>query len=74
VAVNTTTWNFVHVWAEDYFNGSWVHVDPSDKVWDKPSRYQDWDWGKCIGLDVKIYAFEDGKYEEVTSTYSQHSS
>jgi hypothetical protein len=74
VAANTTTWNFIHVWAEDYFNGSWVHVDPSDQVWNKPSRYQDWPWGQRIGLDVKIYAFEDGKYEEVTSTYSRHSS
>jgi hypothetical protein len=74
VATNTTNWNFIHVWAEDYFNGSWVHVDPSDQVWNKPSRYQDWDWGKRIGLDVKIYAFEDGKFEEVTSTYSRHSS
>jgi hypothetical protein len=74
VATNTTNWKFIHVWAEDYFNGSWVHVDPSDQVWNKPSRYQDWDWGKHIGLDVKIYAFEDGKFEEVTSTYSRHSS
>jgi hypothetical protein len=74
VAANTTTWSFIHVWAEDYFNGSWVHVDPSDQVWDKPAKYQDWDWGKGIGLDVKIYAFEDGKFEDVTSTYSRHSS
>ena len=74
VATNTTNWNFIHVWAEDYFNGSWVHVDPSDQVWNKPSRYQDWDWGRGIGLDVKIYAFEDGKFEDVTSTYNHHSS
>jgi hypothetical protein len=74
VAVNTTNWNFIHVWAEDYFNGTWVHVDPSDQVWNKPSRYQDWDWGKSIGMGVKIYAFEDGKSEEVTSTYSRHTS
>ncbi len=73
VATNTTTWNFIHVWAEAYFNDSWVHVDPSDKVWNDPSRYQDWDWGRGIGLDVKIYAFEDGKFEEVTSNYSRHS-
>jgi hypothetical protein len=76
VAADTTSWNFIHVWVEDYFedyfNGSWVHVDPSDKVWNNPSRYQSWDWGKGIGSDVKIYAFEDGIFEEVTATYSSH--
>jgi transglutaminase-like putative cysteine protease len=74
VAVDVAGWNFIHVWAEDYFNGSWVHVDPSDKVWNNPSRYQSWDWGKGMGSDVKIYAFEDGRFEEVTSTYGPHSS
>jgi hypothetical protein len=74
VATDTTNWNFIHVWAEDYFNGSWVHTDPSDKVWNNPSKYQSWDWGKGIGSDVKIYAFEDGRFEEVTSTYGPHSS
>jgi hypothetical protein len=69
VAANTSTWSFIHVWAEDYFNGKWVHVDPSDRVWNNPSRYRNWDWGRDIGLDVKIYAFEDGKFAEVTSTY-----
>jgi hypothetical protein len=70
VAVDTSSWSYIHVWAENYYNGSWVHVDPSDKVWNNPSRYQSWDWGKYIGSDVKIYAFEDGKFEEVTSTYN----
>ncbi len=74
VATDTANWNFIHVWAEDYFNGSWVHVDPSDKVWNNPSRYQSWDWGRGIGADVKIYAFEDGSFEEVTSNYGPHSS
>jgi len=71
VAADTTSWNFIHVWAEDYYNGSWVHVDPSDKVWNNPSRYQSWGWGN-IGTDVKIYAFEDGTFHDVTSTYSAH--
>jgi len=70
VAVDTSSWSYIHVWAEDYYNGSWVHVDPSDKVWNNPLRYQSWDWGKYIGAEVKIYAFEDGKFEEVTSIYS----
>jgi ABC-type sugar transport system permease subunit len=69
VAVNTSTWTFIHVWAEDYFNGNWIHVDPSDKVWNNPLRYLQWDWGKYIGANVRIYAFEDGNYTEVTPTY-----
>ncbi len=69
VATDTSNWNMIHVWAEDYCNGTWVHVDPSDKVWNNPSRYLSWDWGKGIGSNVKIYAFEDGKYEDVTPNY-----
>ena len=73
VAVDTSTWEFIHVWAEDYYNGTWVHVDPSDKVWNDPSRYLSWDWGKYIGSEVKIYAFEDNQFQDVTFTYSAHS-
>jgi len=69
VATDTTNWNFIHTWAEDYYNGTWVHVDPSDRVWNQPTRYQSWDWGKYIGSEVKIYAFEDGTFQDVTSTY-----
>ena len=71
VAADASNWNFIHVWAEDYYNGTWVHVDPSDKVWNDPSRYQSWGWGN-IGTAVKIYAFEDGSYQDVTTTYSPH--
>jgi hypothetical protein len=70
VAADSANWNFIHVWAEDYCNGTWVHVDPSDKVWNNPSRYQSWDWGSGIGSNVKIYAFEDCGFEEVTTKYS----
>jgi len=72
VAVDTASWSFIHTWAEDYYRGSWVHVDPSDKVWNNPSRYLGWDWGKYIGSEVKIYAFEDGTFQDVTYTYSAH--
>jgi transglutaminase-like putative cysteine protease len=72
VAVDTSSWNFIHVWAEDYYNGTWVHVDPSDKVWNNPLRYQSWPWGSDIGSQVKIFAFEDGTYKDVTSTYNSH--
>jgi hypothetical protein len=72
VAVDTSTWSYIHVWAEDYYNGTWVHVDPSDKVWNNPARYQSWDWGSGIGSTVKIYAFEDSTFQDVTSSYSPH--
>ena len=69
VAVDSARWTFIHVWAEDYYNGTWVHVDPSDSLWNNPSRYQSWDWGYAIGSGVKIYAFEDGIFKDVTSIY-----
>ena len=69
-AVDTSTWSYIHVWAEDYYNGTWVHVDPSDGVWNNPARYQTWDWGSGIGSAVRIYACEDGAYHDVTSVYS----
>jgi len=72
VAADTASWSFVHVWGEDYYNGTWVHVDPSDKVWNNPFRYQSWSWGSAIGSQVKIFAFEDGTYKDVTATYNSH--
>lgn len=69
VAANTANWQFIHVWAEDYYNGVWVHVDPSDGVWNNPSRYQSWGWG-TFGTEVKVYAFEDGIFQDATSTYA----
>jgi hypothetical protein len=58
----------LHVWAEVNINGSWIHVDPSDSIWNQPSRYRTWGWGD-IGFTVNIYAFEDGKIEEVSNSY-----
>ena len=74
VAVDTEGWSWIHVWAEDNYHGAWVHVDPSDKVWNNPHRYlgSSWSWGPYIGSTVRVYAFEDNKYEDVTSTYSAH--
>lgn len=62
--------NFIgqHVWAEVKLDG-WVHVDPSDRVWNEPHRYEKWNWGKDIGSNVMIYAFEEGRYEDVTLNY-----
>jgi len=67
---NPIKWIGQHVWAEVKLN-VWVHVDPSDRVWNEPYRYEAWVWGKDIGSKIKIYAFEDGKYEDVTLTYKQ---
>ena len=69
MAVDTSSWQFIHVWAEDYTGGRWVHVDPSDSVWNNPVRYQSWDWGSGIGSAGRIYAFEDNAYHDVTSSY-----
>jgi hypothetical protein len=71
-AVDTSSWNYIHVWAEDYCNGQWVHVDPSDSVWDNPARYQSWDWGEGLGSSVKVYAFLDNEFVDVTDSYSPH--
>jgi transglutaminase-like putative cysteine protease len=73
VAVDTEIWSYIHVWAEDY-HGTWVPVGPSDKAWNDPHTYLSWSWGQYIGSTVKIYAFEDNKYEDVTSTYGANSS
>jgi transglutaminase-like putative cysteine protease len=73
VAADTSSWTFIHTWAEDYYNGTWVHVDPSDSVWNNPSRYLTWDWGKYLGSQVRVYAFEDGAFQDVTATYAANS-
>jgi hypothetical protein len=72
VAVDTSTWSFDHVWAEVYYNGNWIHTDPSDSIWNNPTKYQGWtdSWGKDIGSTVRIYAFMDGSYVDVTSVYA----
>ena len=66
---NPINWIGQHVWTEVRVNGQWIHVDPSDKVWNEPYRYRTWSWGKSIGSKVRIYAFEDSKYEDVTFNY-----
>ena len=57
-----------HAWAEVKVNGTWVQVDPSPTpFWNDTSRYRSWNWGpRCT---LKVYAFEDGKVEDVTWRY-----
>jgi len=56
-----------HVWTEvwDKRRKSWIHVDPSEKKIDDPFMYER-DWKKNLR---EIYAFENGKMENVTKRY-----
>jgi peptide-N4-(N-acetyl-beta-glucosaminyl)asparagine amidase len=58
-----------HVWTEvwDDEKKRWVHVDPSEKRIDDPFMYER-DWKKKLR---KIYAFENGKMENVTKQYKK---
>lgn len=67
VAENIDNWSGLHVWAEAKDNGSWIQVDPSDRVWNQTSHYETWEWWKDVGLTVRIYAFENGKCEDITA-------
>ena len=60
-----------HAWAEVKLNSTWVHVDPSDKRWNEPYMYENRSWGENIDSTVRIYAFEEGKYEDVTLNYKR---
>jgi hypothetical protein len=63
-------WTNKHAWAEVKVNGLWVHVDPSERRWQEPQMYKQWNWGQDIGSKVRIFAFEEGKIEEVTQNYA----
>jgi transglutaminase-like putative cysteine protease len=56
-----------HVWTEvwEEAENRWVHVDPSEKRVGDPLMYER-DWKKSLS---NIYAFENGKMEDVTSSY-----
>ena len=59
-----------HVWSEiwDAQTNRWVHVDPSESRIDDPLMYER-DWKKTL---THVYAFENGKMEEVTKNYKVH--
>ena len=56
-----------HVWTEVWNgkNKSWIHVDPSEKKINDPLMYER-DWKKNLS---KIYAFENGRVEDVSKKY-----
>jgi hypothetical protein len=58
----------LHVWTEVKMCG-WIHVDPSENMWGDKYMYQNEEWGQAIGSTVKIYAFEDGKSQDITLNY-----
>ncbi len=56
-----------HAWTEvwDTVLNRWIHVDPSEKRINNPEMYER-DWKKNL---KEVYAFENGKIENVTKTY-----
>lgn len=56
-----------HAWTEvwNVELSMWIHVDPSEKRINDPKMYER-DWKKNLKA---IYAFENGKLEDVTKTY-----
>jgi hypothetical protein len=54
-----------HVWTEVFLNGSWIHVDPTEKVVNDPLMYQR-DWHKDVKL---VCAFEGSLVLDVTQNY-----
>ncbi|MDH5449270.1 MAG: transglutaminase-like domain-containing protein [Candidatus Bathyarchaeota archaeon] len=55
-----------HVWTEVFINGTWVHVDPTEKIVNDPLMYQT-DWDKEVTV---ICAFEGSLVLDVTQNYS----
>lgn len=53
-----------HMWAEVLVDDVWIHVDPSDGVFDDPFRYFRGDY-----ILEKIIAYERNWYVEITETY-----
>lgn len=56
-----------HVWTEIWnpTQKRWIHIDPSEKRIDNPEMYER-DWKKTL---TKIYAFENGRAQNVTKNY-----
>ncbi len=56
-----------HAWTEVWEDKEkrWIHVDPSERRIDDPEMYER-DWKKTL---KEVYAFENGKREDVTESY-----
>ena len=54
-----------HVWVEISINNRWIHVDPTEKIINRPLMYAQ-DWNKDVNL---VYALTDKEIVDVTETY-----
>ena len=63
-------WTGPHAWAEVRIDVVWVHVDPSDQVWNQTYHCRTWWWAKKVGSTVSIFGFEDGKVTDLTEKYA----
>ena len=70
VSVRPHTFSGLHNWVEVKVNDYWIHVDPTEKLMNKTSMYKDGKWWGTIGVEAFVYAFEKGKFEDVTYRYS----
>jgi hypothetical protein len=57
-----------HSWAESLINGSWVHVDPSLKIYNDPSYYER-NWSEHFSSLIAVYP--NGTVEDVTKAYTK---
>jgi transglutaminase-like putative cysteine protease len=57
-----------HVWNEILADGTWMHVDPTEKRTNCPSMYA-LEWGKDVNL---VYAIAQEKILDVTENYRGH--
>jgi transglutaminase-like putative cysteine protease len=58
-----------HVWNEILIDGTWIHVDPTEKRINQPSMYA-LEWHKDVNL---VYAIEEKEILDVTTNYSPQS-
>lgn len=58
-----------HVWNEVWMNnGTWIHVDPTERIINSPEMYSNPDrWDKNVNL---VYAIEGNAIEDVTNRYA----
>lgn len=58
-----------HVWNEVLINGMWLHVDPTERIFNSPDLYSNPNkWNKEVN---KVYAIEGNIVVDVTQTYAR---
>jgi len=57
-----------HVWNEVWLNETWIHVDPTEGIFNDPGMYSSPErWNKEVN---KVYAIHGNEIEDVTETYA----